>query len=435
MGGRARSASLGLAALGLVAAAAWLLAPWQAAGLEASGGIPAPSTTARASRAPPVRPAPARCPVAAAPEAGAAAAAALPDLPRLDATAVWEGGVVDAYGRGLAATLEILSGPNRGERIDTQSDGRFERADLFPGLALVRCEAPGLRATRIVGLRHGLPTRWDLRMRAPTLVEARVIDSFRAPVRGASVEIEGQTVETDSGGLFQAWSSLEGSTWLTVRAAGLASTAMELPVDGGPAAPIVMQPAASLEVSVGTGGGPVDVYLLPCERRPGRWLPGVARSTEAGSRLVFTDLPAIAFEIRALGARARYAPRRISLRAGTAIDRVELVAEPGVLLRGRVLAGGEPVAGAAVALHLGRALRAARNELDDVLRDAANLSLGLHPAVRQRCTTDLAGRFELGAGPASGGPAHLLVAPPGGTPRAFPVLATSRELVLDLRPR
>jgi hypothetical protein len=196
-----------------------------------------------------------------------------------------------------------------------------------------------------------------------------------------------------------------------------------------------MQPAASLEVSVGTGGGPVDVYLLPCERRPGRWLPGVARSTEAGSRLVFTDLPAIAFEIRALGARARYAPRRISLRAGTAIDRVELVAEPGVLLRGRVLAGGEPVAGAAVALHLGRALRAARNELDDVLRDAANLSLGLHPAVRQRCTTDLAGRFELGAGPASGGPAHLLVAPPGGTPRAFPVLATSRELVLDLRPR
>lgn len=120
---------------------------------------------------------------------------------------------------------------------------------------------------------------------------------------------------------------------------------------------------------------------------------------------------------------------RLVVRACVPVE-LELRARP--VLEGRVLFGGEPLAGARVTVEAANRLRASVASLagaEDLYRHVPIVDL---PAAHQETWTDSRGRFRLGDWSSVSGPSFLTVRNPDGTIEVTRELVESKDCTIDL---
>ncbi len=267
--------------------------------------------------------------------------------------------VVDAAGRPLPEAL-ILLGRGRWAAAQTGGDGRA-RARLHEQLTVRAVTAERAAGEVTVGeevelLSLRVTDRWPIR--------GRVIDARnRQPLAGAFVWSGGdadQFARTDGGGRFLLpAASPRGSTWLWAAAPGYLPEQIEVRVARELEAVLALAPAAAAsgEVVDASGspvaGAAVTARAVTAGRQAFSLFTGQeprALSREDGSFRIGRLMPEVPLELEARV--AGFAPAGVRLeplapresRAG-----VLLVLRRGASLSGRVIAVGEPVAGAEIA--------------------------------------------------------------------------------------
>jgi hypothetical protein len=366
------------------------------------------------------------------------------------------GRVQAAGGTGVPATLSFVAGLNAGRSLQANAEGFFGAADLYPGLALVRVEGPGISgALREVRLAPGQEARLALSFGLPGGIGGTVFGDGDDPLADVEVELDGQTTRTNEAGQF-VFSAIPGGTdvVLLLRKEGYATSHERIGVSSGRTLPadhyrFRMQRGASLEVSIPTvvgAAGPALVALTPAtistEPRFAWWQVGPYELVP-GASVVLNDLPPVRMWVRVYHRGAQAAPARTMafLRPGQT-ERVRIELEPAPRVTGRVLdAQGRGVAGIEVTLEPPDRAAAMAAELaaDHVAPGIgvfdSELYPGLPPGV-QRTVTDNDGTFVLSAWEGLAPSRYLSARSADGALQAERILREGeREVELRLAPR
>jgi hypothetical protein len=291
------------------------------------------------------------------------------------ATARLTGMITGLDDRGLACELVFVAGANNGRVLRTDTNGRMGASDLYPGLSIVELRGAGsLGARREVRLRRGQETTFNLGFSRPGFVRGKVQDQTGKGLGGASVVIDGTRITCDSEGGFYLSSVASGQVLCEVELEGYALYQELVWVAGGQENPVdrmtfTLKPAAELRIAVqGSAGGPGPVELYLFSDRGELSSSSAYRNTAfpwhkvnpiqvwPGQPITLRNLPPEVVKVHAFrpGARATYKP--VNLAASPRDMVIQL--EPAPTLRGKVLADGEPVAGARVRLEAPDRVRA-----------------------------------------------------------------------------
>jgi hypothetical protein len=366
------------------------------------------------------------------------------------------GRIQAAEGVGVPATLHFEAGLNAGRTLQANAQGWFGASDLYPGLALVRVEGPGIPGSlREVRLAQGQEARLSLGYGLPGSLGGTVFGEGDAPLADVEVELDGQKTHTNEGGQF-VFTGIAGGTdvVLLLKKEGYAPVHERIGVAAGRTLPadhyrFRMQQGASLEISIPTvvgDSGPALVALTPAtlstEPRFAWWQLG-PYEVAPGASLSLRDLPPVRMWVRVYhrGARATPARTMAFLRAGQ-MERVRIELEPAPRVTGRVLdAQGRGAPGIEVVLEAPDRAAALATELsaDHVVPGIgvfdSELLPGLPPGV-QRTVTDNDGGFVLSAWEDVAPARYLSAQTKDGALRAEKIVrAGERDVELRLAPR
>lgn len=366
------------------------------------------------------------------------------------------GRVQSAGGAGVPATLHFVAGLNAGRTLAANPEGYFGSSDLYPGLALVRVEGPGISGSlREVRLAGGQESRLALSYGLPGGLGGTVFGDGDVPLADVEVELDGQTTRTNEAGQF-VYSAVPGGTdvVLLLRKEGYAPSHERIGVASGRTLPadhyrFRMQRGAALEVSIPTvvgAAGPALVALTPAtistEPRFAWWQLGPYELAPGGS-VVLNDLPPTRMWVRVYHRGAKAVPARTMtfLRPGQT-ERVRIELEPAPRITGRVLdAQGRGVPQIEVVLEAPDRAAALASELaaDHVVPGIgvfdSELYPGLPPGV-QRTVSDNDGAFVLNAWEEVAPARYLSAQTADGALRAERIVrAGEHEVELRLAPR
>jgi hypothetical protein len=281
-----------------------------------------------------------------------------------DATARLAGSVHGADGKGMAAEVQFVAGPNAGRRLVASRDGAFGANDLYPGLCVLRITAPGcLGSERQVLLRKDRETQLNVGYGRPGFVTGMVQDAGGAPIQDAKVTIDGQETKTDERGEFVFPEVASGETIAIAEKAGFAASQQKLVVVAGGAVEkgklvFVLRPGARLSVTIGDRinvENEAQLFLLPDATGPQLdypWFRLNPVSIYPGGTKVIEDLPAQKVVLRLFHAGAAASPptRSVVLREGAA-EAIELHLVAAPIVSGLVTDGGHPAEAAEVVLE------------------------------------------------------------------------------------
>lgn len=167
------------------------------------------------------------------------------------------------------ATLVLVTGPDRGRRVDTDATGAFRVDGLAPGPVVVAVDSRELGpCERRVRLSNVRPATLTLAVGPPRAVRGRVVDVEGRPIAGATVTIDGVMTSTTSDGAFAHEQTVAGRAIARVRAPGFAPAAAELLAHGERPVEFVLERGAALLVLAREAG---EIDLTSLERpRPVR---------------------------------------------------------------------------------------------------------------------------------------------------------------------
>jgi len=331
------------------------------------------------------------------------------------ATARIKGSVLFTIDRPVAARIRFEKGPNEGRVLTCDASGRFGATDLYPGLALVRVEGPGIPgALRQVRLRQNNEEQLHISYARLTPVEGRVVTREDLPIAGAEVSFDGQATQTDENGWFRYEGIAPGKALLIIKKPGFASVLEEFSVPAmgklDPArlkfaldkgarltielpdrvrtdlkAQIVIVPGSATAASGARSRGYPWFLVNPIECYPG--------GTVSVEDLPPGDLALRCFHV---GARAKPTQRAVRLDPGGE-HTASFTLEPAPVIQGTVTLGGQPVQNAQVTIEAADRLAAslaALGEPMNLLYLESDIFPALAPAL-QTIYTDAQGRFEL----------------------------------------
>jgi hypothetical protein len=359
------------------------------------------------------------------------------------------GRVQAAEGRGVPAALRFVAGLNTGRILQANAEGWFGATDLYPGLALVRIEGPGIPGSlREVRLAQGQEVRLSLGYGLPGAVGGTVFGEGDSPLEDVEVELDGQRSTTNAAGQF-IFPSVAGGTdvVLILRKEGYAPVQARIGVASGRTLPVDhyrfrMERGASLEVVVPTrvgASGPAQIVLTPAtmhtEPRYAWWQLGPYELVP-GSSLLLHDLPPTRVGVRVYHRGARAVPPHVVafLRPGH-VERVEIDLQPAPRVVGRVVdPRGLAVPGARVVLEAPDRVAVGARHLSDQ-PGASVFDTELYPALPpalQHVTADGEGRFALTAWEEAAPARYLTASSPDGSLRGSAVLRPG-DLEIELR--
>ena len=342
------------------------------------------------------------------------------------ASASLKGGIFGQDGRGQAATVTFVAGPNEGRVLQCDSEGAYGASDLYGGLSVVEIKTPaGRTAQREVLLREFSETPLTIGFGRPASVYGRVLDVGGQPLEGASVTIDGRESFTDAEGVFHFVGVASGRVLAIVRKPGYATYREVIPITAGftitqDKLTFSLERAAKLQISILEQLGSreaAQVFLIPSggqrvntvrgQRTYPWYLVNPVEVYPGGSTLV-EDLPSGRVDIVLFHSGAMANPARRSVRLTAGREKAEVLhLEAGRQLRGRVVRGGEPVFEARVSLeapHRTRATTEALGKRFDFLR---GMVLSHVMPARQEVLTDANGEFLLTRFPNSTGAYYL----------------------------
>jgi hypothetical protein len=281
-----------------------------------------------------------------------------------DATARLAGSVHGADGKGIAAEVQFVAGPNADRRLVASREGSFGANDLYPGLCVVRITSPACSGSlREILLRKGSETQLNVGYGRPGFVAGSVQDAGGAPIPDAKVTVDGQETKTNEKGEFVFAEVASGETLAIAEKAGFAANLQKIVVvagDTGDRGKLVftLRPGARLSVSIADRinvENPAQLFVLPDApgaERDFPWFRVNPVSIYPGGTKVIEDLPARKVVLRLFHAGAAATPptRSAVLREG-ATEAVELHLVAAPMVGGVVTDGGHPAQGADVVLE------------------------------------------------------------------------------------
>jgi hypothetical protein len=363
-------------------------------------------------------------------------------------TARIKGQIADASGAGVPATVTFTAGPNAGRVMQCDAEGRFGASDLYPGLAVVTVDGPGIRGSvREVRLRQETEYLLNIGYGRPGTVSGRVFDEKGEPLAGAEVMLDGQRTTSDLEGNYFLSSVTSGiDLFFVVERAGFARISQRAAVTSGQAQTeqnFRMQRAASLELFVAEaigGDGLAKVILLPEEfvhERSYPWHLVNPIEVRPGRGVVVENLPAQRLTVRLFheGAEAEPPVQIVTLREG-ARESVVLHLAAAPTLTGRVVdPEGRPVPDARVRLEAPDRVGATLTLVGSMPAFLETEVMPTFPVALQEAVATTDGRFLFSAY-AKYAPKRYLVAesPDGALWGARIVAADAGDVTLQLEP-
>jgi hypothetical protein len=281
-----------------------------------------------------------------------------------DATARLTGSVHGADGKGIAAEVQFVAGPNVGRRLVASREGAFGANDLYPGLCVVRISSAAcVGSMRMVLLRKDRDTQLNVGYGRPGFVTGTVQDASGVPIQDAKVTVDGQETKTNEKGEFVFPEVASGETLAIAEKPGLAASQQKIVVVAGEAMEkgrlvFTLRPGARLSVTIGDRinvENEAQLFILPDNsdaQRDFPWYRLNPVSIYPGGTKMIEDLPARKVVLRLFhaGAAANPPTRSVLLReAATEAVELHLVAAP--IVNGKVTDGGKPAQGADVVLE------------------------------------------------------------------------------------
>jgi protocatechuate 3,4-dioxygenase beta subunit len=344
---------------------------------------------------------------------------------RSGATARLTGSVLGRGAAPLAATVEFIGGANSGRVLACNADGRFGAADLYPGLSVVRIEAPGgLSAVREARLRQNREEVLHVGFDLPGEVAGTVFDAEGKPLPQVEVTLDGHLSTTDENGVFRYAAMAAGDNLqLVLRKDGYATVGDRIAVaagrriEAGPQGPYryTMLPAAALEVTLGPrvgARGESTIVILPeqlNQKRNFPWHTLSPRRAHPGTTVRFDGLPAMRVRVRVFheGAEAEPEQGTVVLHAGdTAHHSVRF--KPGETVEGVVLdREGRRLEGARVTCEVPDRVGATIQYMQMLPIDMESEVIPPLPPAVGETVTHHDGEFVLSAWPKFGGARYL----------------------------
>jgi len=331
------------------------------------------------------------------------------------ATARLKGSVLFSVDRPVAARIRFEKGPNEGRVLTCDASGRFGATDLYPGLALVRIEGPGIPgALRQVRLRQNNEEQLHISYARLTPVEGRVVTREGLPLAGVEVSFDGQPTQTDENGWFRYEGVAPGKALLILRKPGYASLLEEFSVPAlGKLDParlkFALEKGARLTIELPDRvrtDTKAQIVIVPgaaaaasgMRSRNYPWFLVNPIECYPGGTVSIEDLPPGDLALRCfhVGARAKPTQRAVRLDAGGEHS-TSFSLEPAPVIQGSVTLGGQPVQNAQVSIEAADRLAAslaALGEPMNLLYLESDIFPPLAPAL-QSTRTDAQGRFEL----------------------------------------
>ena len=328
-----------------------------------------------------------------------------------DATARLVGSVHGMDGKGVAAEVQFVAGPNAGRRLVASREGGFGANDLYPGLSVVRITSPAITGSlREVLLRKGRETQLNIGYGRPGFVTGMVKGPTGDPLPDAKVSVDGQETRTNEKGEFVVEAVASGEVIVLAEKPGYATRMEKLVVVAGESMQrgkfaLLLRPAARLQVTIEERinvDNEAQLFVLPEPAGSERDYPWYRLNPIAiypGGTKMIEDLPARRVSLRLFhaGAVAKPARSEALLREGdTETATLHLEASP--ILIGVVTDEGRPASDAKVVLEAPERSAAALA----VLGEANYLELerevfpDFPPAVQQARTNSL-GEYVLDA--------------------------------------
>ncbi len=352
--------------------------------------------------------------------------------------------------QGVPATLAFEAGPNSGRLLLANSEGFFGATDLYPGLALVRVNGPGipgsLRELRLAADQQSL---LNISYGLPGSVSGTVYDEGGKPLEEVEVELDGRSTSTDAKGNFY-YSAMTGGSDLVLllRKKGFATLYQRVGVPSGREIPLghykfALEPAGSLEISIPERVGDVGqavVVLGPASTNVElkfAWQEKSPLALHPGTSVLVDGLPPTRISIRVYhrGAVA-LPPEAIAVVRPGKVERVNIVLVPAPKLHGRVTDARDlAVEGAEVVLEAPDRTAAAAMHLALMPYDFETAYFPPLPPAIQRTASDRDGNFVLTAWAESAPSRYLSARSPDGKSWAGRVVrATDQKVDLRLMP-
>lgn len=331
---------------------------------------------------------------------------------------------VNHAGSPASATVTFVAGPERGNRIELSPTLDATSVALFPGATLVEIQTGGDRLQRLLKLEHRRETRLELQTGIEFDVTGRVLAPNGEPRAGVSVALDGAATRTGNDGRFALRGRASGGAMLEADAPGLAlHREVVEAVDGEVVAlpDIALSVACTAAIALPTGAGSVRAVILPSGdpvvMRGGRlqttwpWERFAQITAASGSVAVLDRLPSCKLGLLAFGDRySDVASTAYALNDAPADGQIETVESPRI--RGRVVAAGEPVRGAAVELRYANPVKALHQALGEHAPVTRRIPIDLFCADRQATTTDADGTYSFPVHPSIRERPYLTVTSP-----------------------
>jgi hypothetical protein len=280
-----------------------------------------------------------------------------------DATARLLGSVHGKDGKGVAAEVQFVAGPNAGRRLIATREGSFGANDLYPGLSVVKIDTPCcVGSLREILLRKGRETQLNVGFGRPGSVIGAVRDAMGEPIQDAKISVDGQETRSNERGEFTFPEVASGEVIAIAEKPGYATRMEKLVVVAGESVQkgrfaFVLRPGARLEVTIEeriNADNEAQLFVLP--ESPGErdypWFRLNPVAIYPGGTKTIEDLPARRVTLRLFhaGALATPATRTLTLREKDT-ESVQLHLKASPIVFGVVTDGGRPAQGAEVVLE------------------------------------------------------------------------------------
>lgn len=384
-----------------------------------------------------------------------------PGVPVLGAgrSARIKGLIVGRDGSPVRAIVRFTHGFNEGRELVCNQDGAFGASDLYPGLSIVRADAPGYAGTvREIVLRQNVATELNLTFDHPTALTGRVFDALDSKeLADVEVAIDGQVTTTNEAGEFR-FDAITGGERLFVvlRKRGYASQREPIAIAVGRPVPrdrykFSMRPSCTLRLTLGPIVGPpgeATIVLTHSSTFASRGDFAARRSypfhaqnpirLQPGRSAVIDDLPEGDLDVRAFYPGATLAPPVSKVTLVPGVERaLELRFEPAAVIEGVVTSpGGDPLENVAVRVEAPDRVGAMLNHVGQPLAFLETEVFPTMPAMLEVARTDFSGRYRVTAWERAAPTRYLIAESADGTLTASRVVrAADRRVDLQLAPR
>ena len=322
-----------------------------------------------------------------------------------------KGSVRGNGGRTVTATLEFLYGPNEGRVIQSDARGRFGANDLLPGISIVRLTTgDGLKVEREVRLTGRTEREFHVNFNNPSFVSGTVKDERGVTLEGAEVYLDGKLAFTNAEGEFTFSNVPAGSARVVVKKEGFAFVSQNVGI--GYRETVLpksfisfLKEEGQLQISVNRSVGAVEpslAYLMP-GAGPGRSSDGrdfpwheinPVEIPPGGSALV-KGLPLGAVNVRVFHRGAVAVPPSKNARViGQRLNSVVIDLAPAPTVRGVVMNGSKPAAGASVEIEAADRSHATSQSMQQKGPSfAMGMVVSTVPSAFNETTTDKKGQF------------------------------------------